>query len=118
MRFLLDESADYPLAPFLQSLGHNTTSIVRDYSRSLKDTEVLEIAKAEDRILITNDKDFGELVFRRRLSHAGIILFRLTDEDLAIKKEWLTYLLNQHPHQLKQFIVISDRGIRIRRITN
>jgi predicted nuclease of predicted toxin-antitoxin system len=118
MRFLLDESADYPLAPFLRSLGHDTTSIVHDYPRSLKDTEVLGIAKAEDRILITNDKDFGELIFRRQFPHAGIILFRLTDEDLTVKKEWLVYLLNQHQHQLKQFIVISDRGVRIRRMSS
>ncbi len=47
MRFLLDESADYPLASFLQSIGHDVTSIAHDYPHALKDIEVLAIATAE-----------------------------------------------------------------------
>ena len=114
MRFLLDESADYPLADFLIALGHDVTAIAHDYPFALKDDEVLAIATAEQRILITNDKDFGELIFRRRLSHAGVILFRLVNEDLDIKRYWLQYVLNHYPDQLHRFIVIADRGIRIR----
>jgi predicted nuclease of predicted toxin-antitoxin system len=115
MRFLLDESADYPLTSFLQSLGHDVTSIAHDYPAALKDIEVLKIATNEQRTLITNDKDFGELIFRRQLPHAGVILFRLADEELSIKQDWLVWLLSHYSDQLNQFIVISDRGIRIRR---
>jgi predicted nuclease of predicted toxin-antitoxin system len=57
MRFLLDESADFPLTAFLQELGHDVTSIAHDYPSALKDHEVLEIALREARILITNDTD-------------------------------------------------------------
>jgi predicted nuclease of predicted toxin-antitoxin system len=42
---------------------------------------VLAIATAEQRVLLTNDKDFGELIFRRRLPHAGVILFRLAQQQ-------------------------------------
>jgi predicted nuclease of predicted toxin-antitoxin system len=105
MRFLLDESVDYPLASFVRSLGHDTTAIAHDYPFALKDTEVLGIATAEQRVLITNDKDFGELIFRRRLPHAGVILFRLK------------HVLDHYADQLDQFIVISDHGIRIRHST-
>lgn len=114
MKFLLDESADLPLAAHLRDKGHDVTNIVRDYSRSIKDTEVLTIAVREERILISNDKDFGELVFHRRLQHAGIILFRLEDEPLAITKHWLDHVITQYRDQLREFIVITDRGVRVR----
>ena len=96
-------------------MGHDTTAIAHDYPSALKDSEVLAIATTEQRILITNDKDFGELIFRRGLTHAVVILFRLTDESLAVKQYWLDYVLTRYSDQLSQFIVITDRGIRIRR---
>jgi predicted nuclease of predicted toxin-antitoxin system len=115
MRFLLDESVDDPLSSFLKSLGHDTTAIAHDYPFALKDTEVLAIATSEQRVLLTNDKAFSELIFRRRLPHAGVILFRLVHEDIEIKRHWLSYVLTHYRDQLDQFIVISDHGIRIRR---
>jgi hypothetical protein len=75
---------------------------------------VLAIAVAEARILITNDRDFGELIFRQRLAHAGVILFRLGAEALATKQLWLQYVVTHHAPDLRQFIVITDRGVRIR----
>lgn len=57
MRFLLDESADYPLSDFLQKYGHDVTAIAHDYPQSLSDLQVLAIAQEEQRILITNDRD-------------------------------------------------------------
>ena len=89
MKFLLDESADFPLAAFLTELGHDVTTILRDYTRSIEDTEVLSIARCEGRIVITNDLDFGELVVRHGQPHSGVILFRLeTTEDLEPKRRW------------------------------
>jgi len=114
MRFLLDENADHPLAAFIALLGHNVTTIVDDYTRSTEDPDVLAIANQENRVVITNDKDFGELVFRRGLPHKGIILFRLGNEALDLKKQWLQRVLADYADQLNQFIVITDRGIRIR----
>ena len=66
MRFLLDENTDFTLVAFLQQLGHDVTCIAHDYPAALKDTQVLSIAASEQRILITNDKDFGELIVRRK----------------------------------------------------
>src|SRR5947209_16739344 len=114
MKFLLDESADFPLAGFLQGLGHDVTSIVRDHPQALKDREVLEIAFREARILITYDRDFGELVVRQRLPHSGIILFRLKNEDLATKQALLVIALNNYTDQLQQLLVITARNIRVR----
>ncbi|MCL4489624.1 MAG: DUF5615 family PIN-like protein [Chloroflexi bacterium] len=74
MKFLLDESADLPLAMFLRESGHDVTAIAHDYPQALKDREVLAIAYREQRILLTNDRDFGELIFRQRLPHSGVVL--------------------------------------------
>ena len=115
MKFLLDESADIPLAEILSRLGHDVTAIARDYPRALRDEEVLAIANNEERILITNDHDFGELIFRRQLPHAGVILFRLHDEDLDTKNARLRYVLEHHEEELYSFIVVTGRGVRIRR---
>lgn len=115
MRFLLDESADFRLAAFLTGRGHDVTTVVRDHPRALKDREVLAIARRGRRVLITNDTDFGELIYRQRVAHAGVILFRLKSEDLSSKCAWLDRVLEQFPEQLDQFLVISDSGVRIRR---
>lgn len=115
MKFLLDESADYPLVYFLRGLGHDATAIAHDYPNALKDQEVLQIGVRENRIVITNDKDFGELVVRRHLPHAGVILFRLDDEEFSIKVAWLEYVLDRYEDRLSELIVINERGVRVRR---
>jgi predicted nuclease of predicted toxin-antitoxin system len=114
MRFLLDESADLPLQAHLRAHGHEATAIAHEYPGALDDEQVLDIAVREDRILITNDRDFGELVFRRRLEHRGIILFRLGDESIAVKIAWLDHVPATYAERLRDFIVINDRGVRVR----
>ncbi len=114
MRFLLDESADLPLADLLTRLGHDVKSIAVNFAASISDKEVLSIALEENRILITNDHDFGDLVFRRSLPHAGVVLFRLGEEGLSVKAEWLREVLKLPEDQLRKFIVVNDRAIRVR----
>jgi predicted nuclease of predicted toxin-antitoxin system len=115
MKFMLDESADFPLAEALAQMGHDVTSIVRDYPRALEDQDVLAVAQQEERTLITNDTDFGELIFRRQLPHSGVILFRLGLEDINTKTAWLKHVIENHAHELKDFIVVTDRGVRVRK---
>lgn len=114
MRFLLDESADYPLAEFLHQLGHDVTAIAHDYPQALSDEDVLAIAVREQRILIANDRDFGELVFRHHHPHAGVILFRLGAESIETKQLWLLHVLEQYQDQLEHFLVITEQRIRVR----
>lgn len=115
MKFLLDESADYPLASFLISLGHDIKTIVDDYSFALEDREVLSLAQKEQRILITNDRDFGELIFRYHLPHTGVILLRLGNESLDTKKSLLEKVLIDYKEYLSEFIVVTEHTIRIRK---
>jgi predicted nuclease of predicted toxin-antitoxin system len=115
MKFLLDESAEFRLLSFLRLAGHDVTAIARDYPQALSDPVVLAIARSEGRILITNDTDFGELVFRRRLPHAGVILFRLRPESTVEDKiSCLERLLLSGEQTEGQFIVVSRTRHRVR----
>jgi predicted nuclease of predicted toxin-antitoxin system len=79
MRFLVDECTSPAVADWLRSEGHDVFSVY-DSARGIDDEAVLEKALAESWILITNDKDFGEKVYRERHHHHGVILMRLADE--------------------------------------
>ena len=115
MRFLLDENADPRLADHLRASGHDVTTIILDYTRSIEDTQVLTIAQRERRILITNDRDFGELIISQGLPHAGVIYFRLRSTALRLKLDRLDYVLGHHAHQLDQFLVVTEHSVRVRR---
>src|SRR5438477_9657965 len=113
MRFLLDQSTDARLLPYLQSLGHDATRVARHHPAGLPDTQVLVIAHREQRILFTDDKDFGELVFRLQHPHAGVILLRLGGyTELSTKIDRLTFALTHYRDQLDQFLVVTRRSVR------
>ena len=115
MRFLLDESAEARIAVFLTTHGHDATRIGRDYPRGLPDEAVRALAHHERRILITNDKDFGELVVREHHPHAGVILFRFPLHSTAKQKiSALEALLASQSASLDQFFVVTPQGSRMR----
>ena len=76
MKLLADESVDWPIIARLRDDGHDVPAIAED-SPGLPDLGVLARAHAEGVVLITGDKDFGELVYRQKLPHAGVLLLRL-----------------------------------------
>ncbi len=113
MKFLLDESAEDRLASFLRDQGHDVTAIARDYAHALTDHDVLAISRDEGRILITNDRDFGELVVRRGARHHGVIYFRLAVGTTDKKIDALSKLLSTHADWLHEFVVVDARGPRM-----
>lgn len=117
MKFLLDANAEYRLATYLLSLGHDVKTIAHDYPSALADQEVLSIAVKEKRVLITNDRDYGELIFRQQLSHSGIIYFRLKNsKDISGKLHWLQTVLQTHKDNLHEYLVVTPNGVKIRKI--
>ncbi len=115
MRFLLDESTDARLGPWLRSLGHDVSAIAADHPAVLKDHEVLAIARREGRTLITDDRDFGELIFARNLPHAGVIYLRLDESaDLTVKEGPIAFVLERHAAELDRFLVVTQRRVRVR----
>lgn len=113
MRFLLDENADIRLADYLRSIGHDVTAIARDYPQALRDQNVLRIADTEDRVIITNDSHFGQLIFQHRLGHKGVIYFRLTSVDLQTRIARLSFVLANYSDQLHAFLTVTDQRVRI-----
>lgn len=114
MKFLIDESADARLASYLNECGYDATLVARHHRPGIPDWQVLMVARSEDRVLITDDRDFGDLVFRQHQPHAGIIYFRLGTTLLETRIDRLQHVLTRFAGQLDQFLFVTERTVRIR----
>jgi predicted nuclease of predicted toxin-antitoxin system len=88
-----------------------------NYPAGILDQEILSHAYKESRILLTNDKgDFGELIFRKHHPHSSVILFRrMRSGDILTKQERLTFVLRAYATQLRHFLVVSPKSVRVRK---
>jgi predicted nuclease of predicted toxin-antitoxin system len=112
MRFIVDECTGSSVANWLKYQGHDVFSVYDD-SRGMKDHDIITKAFAEEWILITNDKDFGEKIYREHYPHKGVILLRLDDERVKNKIKVLDNFLNLYSDQIKQrFIVVTENKVR------
>ena len=114
MKFLVDECTGKRLAKLLEGAGFDVV-FVGDWKPSATDDEVLEKAEKEDRILITDDKDFGELIFRLGKPSKGVILLRLSTTDPIKRFQVLKDVLKLLDARGK-FVVVGDEAIRVRKI--
>ncbi len=116
MKFLADECLDGRLVARLRAEGCDVVT-VRDRCPGARDPDVLALARSEGRILLTEDKDFGELALRAAAGAPGVILFR--DLGTSVEESWaaLRSLLARHGEALRHgFAVIRGRRIRLRSI--
>jgi predicted nuclease of predicted toxin-antitoxin system len=112
MRFLVDECTGPAVADWLRSQGHEVVSVF-DELKGISDDKIIETAIAENRILITNDKDFGEKVFRNGMLRRGIILLRLENETASSKISVLLKLFRTYSDRLSDsFIVVTEKQAR------
>lgn len=80
------------------------------------DEDILAYAVREDRIVVTNDKDFGELVYRSGWEHRGVLLLRLRDERSENKMRVIQVVLAQLGERLcHHYTVATETGIRVRK---
>lgn len=115
MNVLADESVDLPIVERLRAVGHDVI-YVAELSPSIKDEEVLQKANQLDAVLVTADKDFGELVFRLRRIHQGVVLLRLEGLSTAAKANVVEEVFRDHETELSgAFVVVSPGGVRIHR---
>jgi len=115
MRFLVDECTGPAVARWLREQNHEVFSVY-DESPGITDDEVIKRANLEDWILITNDKGFGEKVFRERRPHKGVVFLRMQNERAANKIAILKRLLDNFADQLAdQFVVVTETRIRFAR---
>ncbi len=112
MKFLVDESVEFPVVIFLRENKFDTVAVAEGYS-GLKDANVLALAVTEKRIVITNDKDFGELIFKYKLPHKGVVLIRAAEENSKSKMAILKSLLEKYARKLpNKFVVVTDKKVR------
>ncbi len=91
---------------------HDVVSVHPD-NRGLDDLSILQWAVSENRIVITCDKDYGELVYRLGHPHRGIVLLRLDDETTDSKIAVLWDLLDKFGHLLEgSFVVTTDSVVK------
>jgi predicted nuclease of predicted toxin-antitoxin system len=115
MNLLADEGIDKPIVDALRNAGFNVAYIL-ETNAGAGDDFILSLANTEKRILITQDKDFGELVFRLKQVHYGVILIRLHGYPTTLKAKITTSVLTEHKNELTQaFTVIQPNAIRIRK---
>ena len=80
------------------------------------DKEILALANSDNRVLITNDKDFGQLVYKENLPHKGVILFRIMDESSEAKIKRLKEVFSKYENKFSSnFVVITSEKVRINR---
>ena len=107
MKFIADENLGIKVSKYLKSLGFDMVW-VQKISPGATDLQILEKANLEKRILITLDKDFGELVFKEKVASAGVVLLRLKNESVRNKKKVLQKLLNSKKDFFGKFNVVKD----------
>lgn len=115
MRFLIDANIRLSVSVFLKEEGHDVRVLAGTPDHDLSDKEVLSLAVSEKRIILTNDKDFGTLIFFQRRKHSGVVLFRLTDESGEHYQKRLEHALGHFGDRLEShFMVITDFHTRFR----
>jgi len=111
---LADESVDRQIVDGLRAQGHDVL-YVAELDPGINDENVLSDSRASGALLLTADKDFGELVFRQRLLHTGVLLIRLGGLSPDQKALAVVVAFQQHGEALPgQFSVLSKRTLRIR----
>jgi predicted nuclease of predicted toxin-antitoxin system len=114
MKIVADESVDFGIINYLRNAGYSIIAIA-ETSPGIPDAQVLKIAVLNKALLITEDKDFGELTFRLRLDHYGILLIRLSNLKREERIDLASQIIQLHFNKLKnQFSVLTKQGLRIK----
>ncbi|MCA0435880.1 MAG: DUF5615 family PIN-like protein [Austwickia sp.] len=118
MRFLLDECLSQRLGPLLAQAGHDVGHVVHSDLAGHNDVDVLEAARLQDRVLVSSDTDFGELLAMGGASLPSLILFRQGNRAPEHQAETLLGNLVQVSDDLNQgaIVVFTNDNIRIRRL--
>jgi predicted nuclease of predicted toxin-antitoxin system len=114
MRIMANENITASVIGRLRAAGHDVLS-VKETMRGAADPDVLSRAHAEQRLLITHDKDFGELAFRSDWpADCGVVLFRLSGNDPDVDNRRIIEILTSRTDWEGHFSVVDDLRIRMR----
>lgn len=115
LRFLADESCDFAVVRALREAGFDVLAVSEVTIRS-EDQQLINQADDEGRILLTEDKDFGWLVYVSHEISAGVVLIRFPGNARSFLSSAILDLINDHSQELtNSFVVVQPGFIRIRR---
>jgi predicted nuclease of predicted toxin-antitoxin system len=113
MRFLADESCDFAVVRARRAAGHDVIAVGESERRSV-DSELIERAHDDRRILLTEDKDFGWLAFVQHAQSAGVVLMRFPASARSGLAADFLRLVEERGVELKsRFVVLSPGSVRI-----
>jgi predicted nuclease of predicted toxin-antitoxin system len=115
LKFLVDVGVSKKVEEWLLRNGYDLKA-VRDINPKMDDNEILSIVVSENRMVVTMDKDFGELVHNSGLLHSGVLLLRLEDANSDEKVKIIEKILTEYSDRLLNNFCVFQRGIlRIRK---
>lgn len=116
MRFLADESCDFGVVVALRLAGHDVVAVSEVAPRA-QDKEVIRRAMREGRVLLTEDKDFGQLCFASMSIRGSVVLLRYPARVRGELAQDVVRLANRHGRKLKHcFVVMQPKRVRITRL--
>jgi predicted nuclease of predicted toxin-antitoxin system len=112
VRFLADESCDFTVVRALRNAGHDVLAVAEVSPRS-DDQDVMAFAFRESRILLTEDKDFGQLVYANAQPSGGVIFIRFPANARGILPKTVLNLIKEKGERLAgEFVVLRPGRIR------
>lgn len=113
MRFLADENCDFAVVRALRSAGHDVLAVGEFQQRSV-DRELMELAFAEDRVVLTEDKDFGWLAYVAHAENSGVLLIRFPARARGALAASVVRLVEEWGAKLAgSFVVLRPGSVRI-----
>lgn len=118
MRFLADMGVSFSTVQVLRTDGHDAVHLQEEGLIRLADADILEKARGEQRVILTFDLDFGDLLATGAVSFPSVIIFRLRDGTPASVTAHLRHVLRQHHRELDKgaIIIVEDARLRVRRL--
>lgn len=113
MRFLTDENCDFAIVRALRDAGHDVIT-VKDTAPGASDETVIRMTLDEDRILVTEDRDFGRLVFASDMDSPGVLYLRFPASARQTMVDTVVDLVaRENTHLARCFVVVQPGRIRI-----
>ena len=117
LKFLVDVGVGKKVEEYLLEKRYDTKA-VRSLDHRMPDQEIIRLAALEKRIVITMDKDFGELVYHSRMDHCGILLLRVEDATGSEKQQVIAKILAKYANNMKNnFCVYQNQKFRFRKLS-
>ena len=116
LKFLIDVGVGIKIEKYLREEGYDIKA-VRDIDPRMDDENIIHTAVTENRMVVTMDKDFGELVYHASMKHCGVLLLRLENATGIEKLQVVKHIMKNYSSQIKDcFCVYQNDRFRIRKI--